>query len=304
MSTASSTTPVFEQGHYTGPDGVVLRFRRRLATAPQHEPALMLLHGAASNGTRWWHYVEHTRLADRLLLAPDLRGHGGSVWRGPARMVHWREDLAALLDHEQAPQAVVIGHCLGANLATHFAARHADRCAGLVLIEPMLREALSGQMAPLRWAAPLLELAARLISVGNRLGIHRRRLAQVDLRELDQQVQANAVAGEAPELRTHGSLRHDVRVIPVAQLLANFVELVRPLPLSGLTMPCLVIQASGRRMTDAALTRERLAQQLPQAEFIALPSEHWIPTTHPEQLCRLIDDWVSGLPSQPGRPSA
>ncbi|MCC5867247.1 MAG: alpha/beta hydrolase [Gammaproteobacteria bacterium] len=292
-----SELSLFEQQHYTGSDGVRLRYRRRRSTPGPAQPALMLLHGAASNGTRWWHFVEHTRLTDRLLLAPDLRGHGGSVWRGPARMQHWREDLAALLDHERSPHAVVIGHCLGANVAAHFAARHPDRCAGLVLIEPMLRVALSGQMARLRWAAPLLDIAARFISVANRLGIYRRRLAQVDLRELDRPVHASTAEGKAPELRTHGSLRHDVRVVPVAQLLANFVELVRPLPVSGLTMPCLVIQASGRRMTDAALTRELLAQRLPQAEFIELPSEHWIPTTHPERLCQLIDDWASGLRS-------
>ncbi len=291
----SEPPPAFEPRRYTGPDGVVLCFRSRPALAPQQQPALMLLHGAASNATRWWHFVEHTRLVHQLVLAPDLRSHGGSAWRGPARMAHWQEDLAALLDHEHTPQAVVIGHCLGANLATHFAARHADRCAGLVLIEPMLREALSGQMARLRWASPVLDIASRVIAAGNRLGIHRRRLEQVDLRALDRSVQANTAEGEVPVLRTHGSLRHDVRVVPVAQLLANFVELVRPLPVSALTMPCLVIQASGRRMTDAALTRERLATRLRQAEFVELPSEHWIPTTHPERLCRLIDDWVSGL---------
>ncbi len=291
------TDPVSEASfdtlrHLAAADGVVLGYRRRLPTAPSAPTAVVLLHGAASNGTRWWHFVDHTRLANHLLLAPDLRGHADSVWRGPARMDHWCADLVALLDHEQVERAVIAGHCLGANLAVHFAARHPARCAGVVLIEPMLSEALTGRMAWLRRLAPLLRLGAWVIGRVNRLGVFRRRLRRVHLRELDAPVQA---AETHDLLEVHGSLRHDAGVLPLAQLLGNFVELLRALPLAELQAPVLVIQASGRRMTDAALTRRRLESAWADARFVELPSEHWIPTTHPDRLRVLIDDWVAGL---------
>ena len=44
---------------------------------------LVLLHGLASNSTRWWHFAANTRLREGWkLLRPDLRGHAGSSDRG------------------------------------------------------------------------------------------------------------------------------------------------------------------------------------------------------------------------------
>lgn len=290
----SFDTPRF----FSAPDGYTLAYRQRSPVTAEAEGALVLLHGAASNGTRWWHFTDHTRLDGHRLLAPDLRGHGDSIWRGPAGMDHWCEDLVALLDHVQVERAVVAGHCLGANLAAHFAARHPDRCAGVVLIEPMLSEALTGRMAWLRRLAPLLRAGAWLVARVNRIGLYRRRLRRVHLRELDAPVHAasSQEAASAPPalLQVHGSLRHDAGVLPLAQLLANFVELLRPLPLADIQAPVLVIQASGRRMTDAALTRRRMEAALGNAHFVELPSEHWIPTTHPDRLRAMIDEWVGG----------
>jgi esterase len=273
-------------------DGAVLAYRRWAPAMEIAGPPLVLLHGAASNATRWWHFVAHTRLAGgRVLLRPDLRGHGDSVWRGPARMRHWVDDLAALLGQEGEARAVLVGHCLGANLAIHFAAAHPASCAGLVLVEPMPRAALAGPLAWARRLAPLLDLAARSIGCLNRLGLHRRALDRVDLEMLDQPVHAARGGNVEGALAVHGSLRHDLRVVPSAQLLANFVELARPLPVEAVRCPSLVVLSSGRHMTDPQRVRERLAP-LPATTVVELPSEHWIPATHPERLCELIDAWV------------
>jgi pimeloyl-ACP methyl ester carboxylesterase len=45
-------------------------------------------------------------------------------------------------------------------------------------------------------------------------------------------------------------------------------------------------------MTDLAKARAELAT-LPNAEFIQLDAEHWIPTEQPEAMCRVIEDWIS-----------
>ncbi|MBI2016615.1 MAG: alpha/beta hydrolase [Candidatus Rokubacteria bacterium] len=129
--------------HLTAPDGATLAYRLWRPGAPRR--VLVLLHGVASNLTRWSELVAATALRDTWdLLRPDLRGNGGSVWRGRMDLDVWCADLAALLDAEGYARAVVGGHCLGANIAVEFARRCPERTAGLVLVEPMPREALVG----------------------------------------------------------------------------------------------------------------------------------------------------------------
>jgi pimeloyl-ACP methyl ester carboxylesterase len=60
---------------------------------------VLLLHGLASNLTRWSEFVERTTLSDdRDLIRVDLRGHGDSPTRGPISLESWSVDLLALLD--------------------------------------------------------------------------------------------------------------------------------------------------------------------------------------------------------------
>lgn len=270
-------------------DGVALGYRRWRPLVEQGMP-LVLLHGAASNGTRWWRFVATTTLRQgHRLVRPDLRGHGLSLWRGPADMARWSDDLVELLDHEGIERAHVVGHCLGANLALHFAARHPGRCAGLVLVEPMAKPALVGTLARLRPLAPLLRLAVALARGCNRLGLHRRHLQPLDLEALDRSVQG--VNGSSAMLRRYGSPWHDLKTLPTAQYLANLLEVLRPLPLERVRSPSLALLSRGRLMADPARTRAALAA-LPDIEFVELDAHHWIPTEQPDAMRECIDAWV------------
>ncbi|SDW76539.1 alpha/beta fold hydrolase [Nitrosomonas communis] len=285
-----------EKLHFQGKDGTKLTYRRwtPAQNLQSNLPAtpLVMLHGAASNSTRWWYFTQHSRLAaDHLLLRPDLRGHGESMWRGPARLEDWSQDIAALLQHEHQPHAIVVGHCLGANIALNFAARYPDMCAGLVLIEPLAREAVTGILARLRPFIPLLRVAVSLIKLLNRIGLYRRQLGTLDLQVLDRRVHEASPSELQTMLIDYGSPKHDLKVIPTAQYLNNLIEIMRSLPIDEVRCPALVIQSSGRSITDPKQT-QTLLQQLPQVEFATVDSEHWLPATHPDELCELIDNWV------------
>jgi pimeloyl-ACP methyl ester carboxylesterase len=119
-----------------------------------------MLHGLASNGTRWREFAElASEQRDWQILCPDLRGHGLSMCRGRIDSRQWIDDLLALLDQVGCNRAVLGGHCLGANLALRFALHHPDRVRGLVLVEPMLPAALHGPLRylrPVRWLLPAL----------------------------------------------------------------------------------------------------------------------------------------------------
>ncbi len=278
---------------YRADDGARLAYRAARPEAAARG-ALLLLHGAASNGTRWWRLCAESALrGDHLLLRPDLRGHGASIQRRPATMERWADDLAALLDHAGVERAFVAGHCLGANLAVHFVARHPQRCAGLVLVEPMLREALCGTLARLRPWSPLLRLLVAVIAGVNAMGLRRRRFTPLDLELLDRSVQeVDAKAGEAALHARFASPRRDLETLPTSQYLSNLVEVLRPLPLAAVRCPALALLSTGRLMADPQRTRTGLAA-LPGAEIVEIDAQHWIPTEQPDAMRACIDDWVA-----------
>lgn len=278
-------------------DGVALRYRRWQPSGRESAPALVLLHGAASNGSRWWRFCETTRLAtDHRLLRPDLRGHGGSIWRGPARMERWSDDIVDLLDAEGLQQAVLVGHCLGANLAVHCAARHPQRVRALALVEPMLPEALLGRLAGLRPYAPLLRSLILLIQLGNRLGLRRRRFPELDLKALDLSfAEALAHPDGAAQLKTrYASPRHDMKNLPLAQYLENLLQVLRPPPLERIACPTLALLSAGRYMADPAITRRGLAR-VADLSVQDIAAEHWIPTEQPTAMREAIEAFVGGL---------
>lgn len=277
-------------------DGATLAYRRWHAPAPNGAAPLLLIHGAASNLTRWSEFLAETRLkTGRDILRVDLRGHGASGFRGPTGLEIWCDDLAALLRAEGIARAVLVGHCMGANVAVMFAARHPRQAAGLVLVEPMLCAALVGRMRHLRRLAPLLRLAIGGLRLLNRLGIHRRALATLDLQALDREFRARlgAPGGGAVLARRYSSIRDDLRIMPTAGYLQDLVETVRPLPLAALAVPVLALISTGRTFVDPECTRAILAG-VPNAAIDLLACQHWIPTEAPREMRVAIEDWLAG----------
>lgn len=82
--------------------------------------------------------------AGTRLLSFDVRGHGQTAPVGDPDGLSFHtfgDDLAAFLDHMQAPQAIIGGISMGAALALHFATRWPERVTGLVLSRPAWLEA-------------------------------------------------------------------------------------------------------------------------------------------------------------------
>ena len=97
----------------------------RIERAPDRRPLLVMIHGLASNLTRWSEFVEYTRLRHNWdLLRIDLRGHGTSMVRGRIGMDLWCEDLSAVLEEEGYDTASIVGHSLGAQVGIHFHANN------------------------------------------------------------------------------------------------------------------------------------------------------------------------------------
>jgi pimeloyl-ACP methyl ester carboxylesterase len=276
--------------------GVALHYR--LARSGAGGAPLVLVHGVASNLTRWSEFVEHTTLArGRDLLRVDLRGHGESLARTPTGMARWSDDLAAILDAERYRRAVFVGHSLGANLAVHFAARHPGRAAGLALIDPVLSQALRGRARWLRRLAPLACGLAVVVRLANRLGLHRRRIPVLDLRQLDESARAELLAhGRTGSfVRRYSSPFADLAFVPTAVYLQDVAELVRPLPaLAAIRVPVLAILSKGVTFTDLAATT-RLLETLPKVELRVIDATHWPLTEQPVVVRAAIERWCAQL---------
>jgi len=269
----------------------------RVWPAPGHRRALILFHGFASNGTRWLPFVEQTALRSRWhIICPDLRGHGRSPFRGRLRAEDWVADCAAIMDREGLREAVVGGHCLGANIALHLAAQHPGRAAGLVLVEPLYPPALGGTLGRVRHLRRLLPVLAWPVRLLNALGVRRRQLPVLDLAQLDRETRERMAqeAGAEALLARYGSVRHDLRYIATAAYLQALAEVVRPLPpLESIGAPALVLLSTGGLFGDTDAT-ERAMRAIARAEIHHLDARHWIPTEQPEAMRARLEAWLDG----------
>lgn len=81
-------------------------------------PLLVLLHGLGATATVWKPLAEIlSRNWKGRWLAPDLRGHGRSVKRGPYDFSQHARDVASLIERETEESVVVLGHSFGGVVA-------------------------------------------------------------------------------------------------------------------------------------------------------------------------------------------
>ncbi len=105
------------------------------AWGPSQAPVVLALHGITGNHLHLA-FVARELSTDHRVVAPDLRGRGASATiAGPFGMDAHARDLVAVLDRVGAQRAVVIGHSMGAFVATTMAANHPDRVERLVLVD-------------------------------------------------------------------------------------------------------------------------------------------------------------------------
>lgn len=101
---------------------------------PRDGRPVVLLHAGVADHRMWDGLV--TSLAERHdVLAPDLRGFGGSTDMPPGAWSHV-EDVAATLDALAVRDAHVVGCSLGAGVAAELAATRPDLVAALLLVAP------------------------------------------------------------------------------------------------------------------------------------------------------------------------
>jgi lipase len=96
---------------------------------------VLAIHGITAHGTRFAPLAA-AALADRHVLAPDLRGHGFSPSEAPWNLETHVADLVEVLDSVGWEKIDVIGHSLGGNLGLRLLSAHPERVNRLLLLDP------------------------------------------------------------------------------------------------------------------------------------------------------------------------
>lgn len=110
------------------------------------KPLVLLQHGSSAHA-HWWDRFAPLLAPEFHLVALDLRGHGDSEHADPSAysLDTYAGDLAALVKDLGVPSVRVVGHSLGALVATVFAATSEVPVEALCLVDVRLRGKREGE---------------------------------------------------------------------------------------------------------------------------------------------------------------
>ena len=217
---------------------------------------VVLLHGFPLSSEMWTPIRTAVEQVARL-ITPDLRGFGGSdAPESDYTMETLAADVVRLADQLGLERFVLGGHSMGGYVALRLASRHADRLAGLILVDT--RASADTPEGKVRREEAIARIrrreAAALLDefVPNLVGPSTRERAPRQLAEL------RAIAGAIPE-----------------HVLAGCLAGMRDRPdssdvLPGLDIPVLVI--AGQEDTIAPPeTGQAMAAAVPHATLVVIP---------------------------------
>src|SRR5262245_26724694 len=127
---------------------LVHRFRDPSATPSGL--TVLLVHGFADAGSTWDLVAEHLVRAGHDVVAPDLRGFGGSEGVGAGGYYHFPDyvaDIAALVDKLAPARLAVVGHSMGGTVSCLYTGTYPDRVERLALLEGIGALAGEGEVA-------------------------------------------------------------------------------------------------------------------------------------------------------------
>lgn len=244
---------------------------------------LLFVHGFPLNRQLWRPQVEAlSRVAH--VIAPDLRGHGESqAVPGEHSLELFAEDLNALLDALHVKERVVLcGLSMGGYIAFEFYRRYTTRVDALVLTATRATadtkegRAAREQMAALvrqEGIASIVEgMTTRLLSP-NTIQTHKSLVDSV--RQMMNEVSIEGVLGDLWAMKNRPDSTPTLRTITVPTLILHGEE------------DQIVPQEEARRM----------AQLIPQAQFIRIPQAGHLPNLEqPEAFNRALQDFIQSLP--------
>lgn len=273
------------------------RIGYRLGTVEKQSRVVAMIHGLASNSTRWSELVMNTKLKEKWdLLRIDLRGHGLSLCRNRISRNKWSHDLRDIINAEGYQQSVLIGHSLGAQVAMHYAMEDQKDLSGLVLIDPVFDSNLTGMLGVARRFKLVLWFVLLVTWLLNIFGLKKRSFPARDMHETDKHTREflkNNPDKDIAELYMNPFA--DLEFIPLATYIQDIIEVVRPVgDIEKITCPVLVLVSRGASMSDVDKNSE-IIHRMPNSDIVYIDADHWLLTEKPDEARQVIENWCESL---------
>ncbi|MBE9067516.1 alpha/beta hydrolase [Leptolyngbya cf. ectocarpi LEGE 11479] len=241
---------------------------------------VVLLHGSWHDGDQWSDVLP--LLGHQYhCLAPDLIGFGESQRikdKSIQSIAMQVNTLAELLDSLRLESVVLVGHSLGAWVATRFALQYPERVKGLCVLEP---EGLGYE--PKRWR--------RSRWLASPLGGLWLSITKPFVRQ--------AAPGQTPPWLQNYHLRQRLRRYPAAcRLLFQRrrkdieAEIVGP-QLATLSIPMVVLQGDGAGNTSQQLTQAFTMAAAASVRVKVVPGNDELPSYEAKAVADFLDDWLA-----------
>ncbi|MDX6257240.1 MAG: hypothetical protein QOJ11_3574 [Frankiales bacterium] len=267
-------------------EGVRFNLHRATPGGASRTPVL-LLHGVPQTAIAYRHLFP-VLAADRVVLAPDLKGLGSSEVGGPYDVPTLVREMAALILHEVDGPVDVVGHDWGGVVALALAKARPDLVRRLVVVNAPYRKVnlVRAFHIPLFSLPALPEVVFRL--GGRRLVDGMLRLAWKSDRPLDPDVRDRYAAAYAQPQRVSAMLgyyRAGTRA-QIARLRSRGETPAHPAP-SGLGR--LVLWGAADPVMPMAIAESVCRDLGPAAELVSLPGIGHFPLEEaPEDSVRII----------------
>ena len=99
---------------------------------------LVLIHGAGAHHM-WFYRMFEALERDWRVIVVEFSGHGASDHRNAYSVQLWADEIAAVIQAEDAAPAVIVGHSMGARIGVALASEHADLVSRLVMLDGNVR---------------------------------------------------------------------------------------------------------------------------------------------------------------------
>jgi pimeloyl-ACP methyl ester carboxylesterase len=245
-------------------------------------PTLLLLHGACDH-CRSWDWTAQALRQDWHVIAPDLRGHGDSVWsaEGSYEISGFIYDLAQLFRQFDNNQVSIVAHSYGAHIALRFAALFPEAVRKLVAVEAV---AASAALSKGRYQMPADMLWRHWIEEKQAAALRTvKRYATIDEAVVRMKAANPRLSdSQARHLTVHGVRRNEdgswswkfddyMKVWPSIDLSRSEIQ--------GLwrKVTCPTLLLYGKQSWEPETPREELADALPNRRIVEFErSGHWL----------------------------
>lgn len=256
-------------------------------------PTAVLLHGFPQHWRCWRHQIAGLSEAGYRVVAPDLRGYGGSDKPHPVRAYRRRHlvaDVIGLLDHLGEERVHLVGHDWGAMVAWYVAMAHPERLRTLSILNVP---------HPLRYLASLADPAQRrkswYVFYFQLPGLAERMILEDDCAYVRRMLREDR---RSAQTMTDEDIERTVRAVQApgaARGMVNYYraalrhDLVRaPWTIRRIDTPTRVLWGDRDRFLVPSAA-EPPADRVPHAEVIHLPeASHWLPEDAPERVNALL----------------